>query len=75
MFDIVSADAKAVYPSLGKDTDVKAVYPSLSKDTVTNALECAFEKDSNFNSKARKIIVELNKICLCNASIQFGDQL
>jgi len=43
--------------------DVKALYPSLYRDTVTKALECALEKHSDCSAEARKIIVELNKIC------------
>jgi len=48
--------------------DVKALYSSLCRDTVTKALECALEKHSNINTKARKIIVELNNICLDNVA-------
>ena len=55
--------------------DVKALYPSLYRDTVTNALECALEKHSDYSAEARKIIVELNKICLNNVVTQYGDQL
>ena len=55
--------------------DVKALYPSLHRDTVTKALECAFEKHSDYSAEARKIIVELNKICLNNVVTQYGDQL
>ena len=47
--------------------DVKALYPSLCRNTVTKPLECALEKHSNFNTKARKIIVKLYKMCLNNA--------
>jgi len=45
---------------------VKALYPSLYRDTVTKPLEYALEKHSNFNTKARKIIVKLYKMCLNN---------
>ena len=62
MFYIVAADAKALYPSL-------------YRDTVTKALECALETHSDYSSEARKIIVELNKICLNNVVTQDGDQL
>ena len=55
--------------------DVKALYPSLYRDTVTKALECALEKPSDYSAEARKIIVELNKICLNNVVTQYGDQL
>jgi len=55
--------------------DVKALYPSLYRDTVTKALECALEKHSDYSAEARKIIVELNKICLNNVVTQYGDQL
>ena len=55
--------------------DVKALYPSLYRDTVTKVLECALEKHSNYSAEARKIIVELNKICLNNVATQYGDQL
>ena len=55
--------------------DVKALYPCLYRDTVTKALQCALEKHSDYSAKARKIIVELNKICLNNAVTQYGDQL
>jgi len=54
---------------------VKALYPSLYRDTVTKALECALEKHSDYSAEARKIIVELNKICLNNVVTQYGDQL
>ena len=37
--------------------------------------ECALEKHSDYSAKARKIIVELNKICLNNVVTQYGDQL
>ena len=33
------------------------------------------QKHSDYSAAARKIIVELNKICLNNAVIQYGDQL
>jgi len=56
-------------------TDVKALYPSLHRDTVTKALECALEKHSDYSAEARKIIVELNKICLNKMATQYGDQL
>ena len=56
-------------------TDVKALYPSLYRDTVTKALECALEKHSGYSAEARKIIAELNKICLNNVVTQYGDQL
>jgi len=39
------------------------------------ALECALEKHSIFNTKARKTIVELNKICLNNVFTQQVNQL
>ena len=55
--------------------DVKALYPSFYRDTVTEALECALEKHSDYSTEARKIIVELNKICLNNVVTQYGDQL
>ena len=55
--------------------DVKALYPSLYRDTVTKALECALGKHSDYSAEARKIIVELNKICLNNVVTQYGDQL
>ena len=55
--------------------DVKALYPSLHRDTVTKALECALEKHSDYSAEARKIIVELNKICLNKMATQYGDQL
>ena len=57
--------------------DVKALYPSLYRDTVLKALECALEKHSDYSAEARKIIVELNKICLNNVDVvtQYGDQL
>ena len=55
--------------------DVKELYPSSYKDTVTKALECALEKHSNYSAEARKIIVELNKICLNNVVTQYGDRL
>jgi len=55
--------------------DVKALYSSLYRDTVTKALECALEKHSGCSAEARKIIVELNKICLNNVVTQYGDQL
>ena len=55
--------------------DVKALYPSLYRDTVTKSLECALERHSGDSSEARKIIVELNKICLNNVVTQYGDQL
>jgi len=56
--------------------DMKALYPSLCRDTVTVvALECVLEKDSIFNTKARKIIVKLNKICLNNFVTHFSNQL
>ena len=58
----------------GKST-IKAICPSLYRDTVTKALECALEKHSDYSAEARKIIVELNKICLNNVVIQYGDQL
>ena len=61
MFSIVAAD-------------VKALYPSLYRNTVIKALECALEKHSNYSAEARKIIVELNKICLNNVVTQYGDQ-
>ena len=54
--------------------DVKALYPSLYRDTVIKALECALEKHSYYSAEARKIIVELNKICLNNVVTQCGDQ-
>jgi len=55
--------------------DAKALYPSLYRDTVTKALECTLETHSDYSSEARKIIVELNKICLNNVVTQDGDQL
>jgi len=55
--------------------DVKAVYPSMYRETVTKALECPLEKHSDYSADARKIIVELNKICLNNVVTQYGDQL
>jgi len=55
--------------------NVKALYPSLYRDTVTKALECALEKHSDYSAEARKIIIELNKICLNNVVTQYGDQL
>ena len=55
--------------------DVKALYPSLYGDIVTKALECALEKHSDYSAQARKIIIELNKICLNNVVTQYGDQL
>ena len=55
--------------------DVKALYPSLCRDTVTKTLECVLEKHSDYSAEARKIIVELNKICLNNVVTQYGDQL
>ena len=55
--------------------DVKTLYPSLYRDTVTKALECALEKHSDYSAEARKIIVELNKICLNHVVTQYGDQL
>ena len=55
--------------------DVKALYPSLYRDTVTKAFECALEKHSDYSAEARKINVELNKICLNNVVTQYGDQL
>ena len=54
---------------------VKSLYPSLYRDTMTKALECALEKHSDYSAEARKIIVELNKICLNNVVAQYGDQL
>ena len=54
---------------------VKALYPNLYRDTVTKALECALEKHSDNSAEARKIIVELNKICLNNVVTQYGNQL
>jgi len=39
--------------------DVKAVYPSMYRETVTKALECPLEKHSDYSADARKIIVEL----------------
>ena len=42
---------------------------------MTKALECALEKHSDYSAEARKIIVELNKICLNNVVAQYGDQL
>jgi len=55
--------------------EVNALYPSLWRDTVAKALECALDKHSKFNTKAREIIVELNKIYLNNVVTQYGDQL
>ena len=55
--------------------DVKALFPSLRRDTLTKPLECALEKHSDYSAEARKIIVELNKICLNNVVTQYGDQL
>jgi len=55
--------------------DVKALYPSLYRDTMTKALECALEKHSDYSAEARKIIVEMNKICLNNVVTRYGDQL
>ena len=55
--------------------DVKALYPSLYSDNVTKALECALEKYSDYSAEARKIIVELNKMCLNSVVSQYGDQL
>jgi len=46
-----------------------------NRDTVTKALECALKKHSDYSAEARKIIVELNKICLNNVVTQYGDQL
>jgi len=42
---------------------------------VQKRLECALEKHSDFSAEARKIIVELNKICLNNVVTQCGDHL
>jgi len=55
--------------------DVKALYISLCKDTVIKALECSLEKHSDFSAEVRKVIVELNKICLNTVVTQYGDQL
>ena len=45
-------------------------------ETVTKALECAMEKHSLIlSTKADKIIVELNKICLNITVTQYGNQL
>jgi len=44
--------------------DMKTLYPSLCRDTVTKALEYSLEKHSIFHIRARKIVVELNAICL-----------
>ena len=70
-----TAKQKAVFYIVA--ADVKALYPSLYRDTVTKALECALEKHSDYSAEARKIIVELNKICLNNVDVvtQYGDQL
>jgi len=55
--------------------NLNAQYPSLCRETVTKALEYSMEKRSIFNTKTRKIIVELNKICLNNSATQFYNQL
>jgi len=55
--------------------DVKALYTSLCRDTVAKALEYALKKHSKFNTKARKIIVKLNNIFLNNVATQYGNQL
>ena len=47
----------------------------LCRVTVTKALEYDLEKHFIFNSKARKVIVELNKICLNNAVTQYSNRL
>jgi len=60
-FSIISADAKALYSSL-------------CRETVTKVLERALEKQCKFN-KPQEIIVELNTICLNNVVTQYGDQL
>jgi len=36
----------------------------MQRSTVTKAIECALERHSTFNTKARKIIVEMNNIRL-----------
>jgi len=54
--------------------DAKALHPSLCRDTVTKALECALEKDSKLNTNAQKIL-KLNDICRNNVVTQYGDQL
>jgi len=53
--------------------DVKALYPSLCRDTATKVFERASEWYSTFNSKARKNIVELNKIYLNNVVNQYDE--
>ena len=42
--------------------DVKALYPSLCRDTVTKALECALEKHSIFNNKAPENLLKWTKL-------------
>jgi len=44
--------------------DVKAL--SYARNTVTKPLGCVLDKPSIFNTKARKIVVEQNEICLNN---------
>jgi len=41
--------------------DVEAFHPSLCRDAVTKALKSAMEKHFIFNTRAYKIIAELNK--------------
>jgi len=54
--------------------DAKALHPSLCRDTVTKALECALEKDSKLTTNAQKIL-KLNDICRNNVVTQYGGQL
>ena len=70
---IETAKQKTVFYIVAED--VKALYLSLYRDTVTKAPECALEKPSDYSVDARKIIVELNKICLNNVVTQYEDQL
>jgi len=55
--------------------DVKTLYSSLCRDTMNKVFECALEKHSVFNTKAHKIVAELNKICLNKVLTQYGNQL
>ena len=52
-----------------------ALLKRICRDTVTKTLECALVKHSDINTKNRKSIVELNKICPNNVATQCDDQL
>ena len=46
--------------------DVKELHPNLCRGTVSKTFECALKRHSIFHTKARKIVVEVNKICPSN---------